>query len=300
MDSEGIDQVELFRSANRKRCQEYALVLQAMGIPAALVNEPGESVLIVHPSVAPRAADELSRYVDENDGWPPRDELYSNPEAGAYEAATYGLLALLLFFFQKSRALSFDWLREGRAQAGLIQEGEWWRAITALSLHGDLSHVLSNILFGALFSVLLSQVMGAGLAWSSIVFAGALGNYVNAWVQPIEHNSIGASTMVFGALGTLAAFQWRLRKRKSFNAARRFAPLMGGVLMLAFFGFGESTFDRRIDYVAHITGFLSGALIGFIHGTWTDPERISPRTQRLFLFGVPAAFAVAWVLALSS
>jgi rhomboid protease GluP len=55
---------------------------------------------------------------------------------------------------------SQDWWSAGAAQAGLIADGEWWRAVTALGLHADLSHLASNLAFGSLLGLLLAQILG--------------------------------------------------------------------------------------------------------------------------------------------
>ena len=42
-------------------------------------------------------------------------------------------------------------------------DGEWWRAVTALTLHGGLSHIAGNLVFGVMFAVLASHSLGVGL-----------------------------------------------------------------------------------------------------------------------------------------
>ena len=51
------------------------------------------------------------------------------------------------------RAFGRDWFAAGEAQAGLILDGEWERVVTALSLHADLGHLLSNLIAGSLFGL---------------------------------------------------------------------------------------------------------------------------------------------------
>ena len=110
--------------------------------------------------------------------------------------------------------------------------------------------------------------------------------------------SIGASTMVFGALGVLTAYQFAMRKRMQFNLARTIGPILGGVVLLSMMGFGESRAGKVIDYTAHLTGFATGALIGIVHGTWTDPAAVKKSTQLVFLVSVPVLFLVSWILAI--
>jgi hypothetical protein len=75
--------------------------------------------------------------------------------------------AVLLFFFaaQRRHALSIDWLAAGAANAGRIVDGEWWRTVTALALHIELGHLMSNLVFGMIISLLMAELLGSGLAW---------------------------------------------------------------------------------------------------------------------------------------
>ena len=156
-----------------------------------------------------------------------------------------------------------------------------------MTLHVDVGHLLSNVAFGALFGSLVGRILGGGVAWLVIVSAGAIGNLINAMVQDSAHSSIGASTAVFAALGVLVSHALRPRSAVHQKAFRRWSPLIGGVLLFATMGVG----DERTDVTAHMTGFLSGMLIG-----WAVCRLPSPVLASRVVQGLSGILAVALVL----
>src|SRR5690606_29038048 len=142
-----------------------------------------------------------------------------------------------------------------------IWGGEWWRAVTALTLHGDWAHLTGNTLGGLLFFGLVFRFLGHGLGWICILLAGTLGNLLNAWgYAGTGHNSIGASTAVFGGLGILIGFRLLRQFRLTGWAWPRhlWVPLAAGLILLGFLGAG----GERTDVLAHGWGFFAGAILG--------------------------------------
>ncbi len=186
-----------------------------------------------------------------------------------------------------------DWIELGNAHAEKILHGEWWRLITALTLHSGPLHLVSNIALGGIFMVHLCRLLGSGRAWFLVISAGALGNLLNALIQSPEHRSIGASTAVFGAVGLLAAIN-TLHFRK--NLWRRWLlPIAAALGLLALLGAsGENT-----DIGAHLFGFISGIGLGLL------PEFFTPRLKqsrkqidRSLIFVSIGLVLIAWWLAL--
>jgi len=94
---------------------------------------------------------------------------------------------------------------------------------------------------------------------------------------------VGASTAVFGALGSLAALP---RHRR-----RPWIPLGAGLALLAFLGT-----SKRADFAGHLFGFVAGVLLGA--GVSLLPP-LRSRAAQLALAALSAsAPLVAWVLAL--
>ncbi len=202
----------LHRSRSREPCLEYALVLRAVDIDCEIHRLESEFALVVHPENAGRAREQLESYMDENQPGPPRFDPRGKVSDGLICAFLYGSTILCVHFLQRYRTFSLDWWEAGKSHAGLIQQGEWWRTLTALSLHADPVHLIGNLVFGVLFGFLAGQRLGWGLAWSGMLLAGALGNALNAFIQAPGHISIGASTAVFAVLGILAAYLWKQRQ----------------------------------------------------------------------------------------
>lgn len=124
----------------------------------------------------------------------------------------------------------------------------------------------------------------------------ALGNYINAWVQPATHSSIGASTAVFAALGVLVSHSlhhWGDDDRH--KRLKRWSPLIGGVVLLGLTGVG----GERTDVAAHVTGFVAGMLMGWVGCRLPDRWLASTVVQQLA--GVTAVVIVttAWVVAVA-
>src|SRR4029434_3541962 len=115
----------------------------------------------------------------------------------------------VVFVCVRDNTLSLDWFGAGRLQAGGVVGGEWWRAVTALTVHVEIDHLLGNLAFGAFFGYFAGRYLGVGVGWLAIVVAAALANGFDALLQPSAHRSIGASTAVFAALGMLTAYTWR-------------------------------------------------------------------------------------------
>jgi membrane associated rhomboid family serine protease len=179
--------------------------------------------------------------------------------------ATLSVLFLLATFHNITRLdviLSghspVDWFTVGSADAEKIANGQWWRAVTALTLHADVAHLAGNLAIGGAIVILLCREVGAGLAWSLILGSGILGNLMNASLHSSGHISVGASTAVFGAVGILAATSV-VRHRHQLQ--RRWPlPVAAGLALLAVLG----TAGEHTDLGAHLFGFLWGIVLGAV------------------------------------
>jgi membrane associated rhomboid family serine protease len=214
--------------------------------------------------------------------------------AGLEGALVYCAVLFFLYGAPRRQAFSWDWWSAGAAQAGLIVDGEWWRTMTALGLHVDIGHLASNLAFGSGLGLLLTQLLGTGLAWLAILLAGAFGNALCALLEPATHTAVGASTAVFGALGILAALAWRRQVAIWRLRLRRWLPFAAGLMLLAYLGVG----GERTDVVGHFAGFVAGAALG-APLAFKAPGRLQgARAQWACGTAAFAPFALAWLLAL--
>lgn len=284
--------VSLVGPRAHKRCAEYALVLESVGIWCHV--QPGDtgSHLLVRAEDLDRAREQLRLYSQEN---PVRNRRFKS-RFGVHEGLTcaclYGLTILLISILEQRQVFALDWWQAGMSHAGLIREGEWWRAMTALGLHADSVHLISNLAFGLVFGFLAGELLGWGLAWSGMLLAGMLGNTLNAFVQAPNHMSIGASTAVFATLGILAAYTWKRRQTQ----INRWVPLGAGVALLFFLGLrGEKT-----DIFAHIAGFMSGCFFGLVFGLLEGRALLAAWHRHSLGVVTSLFFVFAWTLAFLS
>ncbi len=274
-----------------------ALVLASRGIPHRWQAEPQRIEVPEHQLSA--ACRELDLYSAENRNWPPvvpaavprTDNTYTTLTVLALLALFHALVHGGLATFGLPTA---DWLGGGSAAAGRILAGEWWRPITALTLHVDTLHLLSNLLLGAPLVVGLCRRLGSGLGWSLVLASGALGNLTNALLQNQQHLSIGFSTALFGTLGLLAALgllQGRLGRIRRWTL-----PLAAALALLGLLGTGKG----NVDVEAHLFGFFWGILLGLAAGG--DIERRgapSATIRRLLGAGAALMTLAAWWVALA-
>ena len=195
----------------------------------------------------------------------------------------------------RQHALGFDWLGVGRVEAGSMVGGEWWRAVTALTIHLDADHLLGNVAFGSFFAYFVSRYLGGGLGWLAILTAGTFGNMLNGMVQAAEHRSIGASTAVFAALALLTANTWKRGFWKNTPLRTRIAPIVAGLGLLAFTGTG----GENTDIGAHLTGFVAGFCLGLVLARYPVPRSWSTQFAAGLLACALVVSAWAWGFAAS-
>ena len=273
--------------------EQHALVLIAMSIRCLIIRKPWGIGLMVATPDAERAEYQLQEYAAENRPPPPHIQRFSISQV-VDGALVFSAIIVLIQAAAEAHLFGLEWLSAGAADAVAIKSGEWWRAFTALGLHGDLGHLLSNVAFGAFFGIVLCQILGAGLGWLAILMSGGLGNIVSAMFHSGSHSAIGASTAVFGALGLVAGLTWQ-QQRFFRTGLRRYAPLAAGLMLLAFLGIG----GERTDIGGHIAGFGAGIALAIpLH---LVRERLPDDIRSQFRYGAAAIliFALAWILALN-
>ena len=288
--------VTVYRSPRRRPCYERALVLLAVGIAGVVVPTYGEFLLQVDARDAPDAVRQISQYEAENRAPPPPP-----PPPRLYAYAWVGCLLYAVTLVGVASAVSAGVVRLDAFDLGVldcarVQAGQWWRAWTALTLHLDAPHLVANLGAGIWFGWLAGRQIGAGLAWLLTVSGGALANLVEGLSGPPEHSAVGASTAVFAALGAMSAYSWRERWHVRQRWARRWGPLIAGVVLLGWTGSsGEGT-----DLVGHVAGFVAGALLGAA-AAQPHLRRVLDRVpQWLAGLAALAQLAVAWAFALWS
>ncbi len=79
----------------------------------------------------------------------------------------------------------------------VFAEQEYWRLITAVAVHADLRHFLSNIIFFTFFAYLLYGYFGFWMYPVSIAALGALVNYCSLLTYQGNIQLVGASGVVY-------------------------------------------------------------------------------------------------------
>ena len=153
-----------------------------------------------------------------------------------------------------------------------LQAGEWRTVFTAIFLHGNWAHALSNAAMALAFATPLARYLGEEPRGAFAFFAfyllcGALGNLGFAAVHPASQAAIvGASGAISGLMGAVA----RLIGGRGQLGALTSPPVVGmGLallivsLLIALLGgaWVPGTGGAGIAWEAHLAGFLAGALL---------------------------------------
>jgi membrane associated rhomboid family serine protease len=144
------------------------------------------------------------------------------------------------------------------------------RLFTALFLHGDIEHLLLNMVFLWAFGYLTSQLLGQWRALAVFVFCGVCGNIAQISLNPESPIPIiGASGAVCGFEGVYfgLALRWQLPWPDVWPLAHPIPPLQLGAFALV--GFLVDVYflanqGQRIAYGAHAGGFVSGVAIAAV------------------------------------
>jgi len=140
-----------------------------------------------------------------------------------------------------------------------VLKGEWWRLLSAMFLHGGMTHLLMNM-----FSL---YIVGRGVEMyfdtksylSIYFFSGIIGGLVSLYMHPVAVG-VGASGAIFGVFGALAGFFLAHRDRIASHSKAFMKDF--GVIIAINLVIGLSI--PSIDVSAHIGGLVVGFIGGFV------------------------------------
>ncbi|CBI36302.3 unnamed protein product, partial [Vitis vinifera] len=139
----------------------------------------------------------------------------------------------------------------------VVQEGEEWRLVSCIWLHAGAIHLIANMLSLLFIGVKLEQEFGFLRIGLLYVISGFGGSLLSA-LHLQKSISVGASGALFGLLGAMLSelfMNWTIYA----NKCAALMTLMFVVVLNLAVGFLP-----HVDSSAHIGGFLSGFLLGFI------------------------------------
>ena len=292
--SETIDYF-IIQTSTRKETKELELLLLARSIPFTLQNQYWRKVFFIPIQFKETAQKELLAFADENRNWPPPAPKAVNPGFRFSFLVLFGVVCLAVFHWNISRVDPMaSWLESGKFLADRVLNGEWWRLITANTLHVDDAHLISNFFGLLLFVSGVNYYLGPGFSWFMVLLSAALGNYFNALLYQIGHPSIGASTAVFGAVGLIATFGIRTYYHRREIRGRIVFPLVAGLGLFAMLGTNPES-----DVTAHLFGFAAGILVGMPLLPLIGSKLLLRKSfQILMLCGFGFVLFQSWVLAL--
>lgn len=159
----------------------------------------------------------------------------------------------------------------------LIVEGDWWRLVNPIFLHGSLLHIAMNGYALATLGPFLEGEVGGKRFLVVFILTGIASFLLSAWWKPTTP-SLGASGAIYGLIGYGIVFGRRLGTTRWRGVADQLMQwaLFGVVMLLV----------PNIDHAAHLGGLIAGALLGLVVG---GHAIASPARERLWTIAATVA-----------
>ena len=137
---------------------------------------------------------------------------------------------------------------------GLILEGEWWRIITSMFLHGGFMHILFNMFSLFLFGPELEKIAGKTRFLAIYFLSGIGGGLATLLTQNMLYATVGASGALFGIFGAFGAILFRYRHSMP-QLRQVILPIIVISVILTFL-------QSNVNATSHIGGLATGFVIG--------------------------------------
>lgn len=172
----------------------------------------------------------------------------------AYTLITINVLVFLMG--ELDPVLRSRLIREGALLPSLVSEGEWWRAITAVFLHGGFTHILFNMWALYVFGPSLEHRYGSA-PFAALYLACGIGGSALYQVVGRGGYAVGASGAIFGLMGALLAASYRQRYTPAGRAVfSQLLVLLGINLAIPFM-------VPNVAWEAHLGGLVAGLVVTF-------------------------------------
>ncbi len=261
---------------SKQQALDWSLVLVSQGIQSTIESDPEKEGwrLIVDSHESQQAIRALRQYKLENTAPIWRRKVPWTGLMFDWRSVACLLLLVVIFVLSETR---YSYLRPaGWMDNQAVWSGQWWRPFTAVTLHRDIPHLVSNLTAGILLLGLAMGSFGSGIGLLAAFLAGVAGNLAGMFLYTGAHRSLGASGMIFGALGLLTGQMAGLLHDGLTGRQLAFRGLASGFLLLVLLGV-----DPESDVIAHVGGFLAGGLFGGLLSRWAHRLIENPLANRL-------------------
>ncbi len=148
----------------------------------------------------------------------------------------------------------------------ILGEGQYWRLLSAMFLHGDALHLLMNLI--ALFQLgSLYELMFGTKRFTIIYFVtGIIASLTSMFIS--GGPSVGASGAVFGIMG---AFIFSIRRSPRWRHERAAKGIVSQLIFWVVANIAIALKVPQIDLAAHMGGLVAGLILGAV---W--PHRVPP------------------------
>lgn len=177
---------------------------------------------------------------------------------------TYVLMGACIFFFGLQKLstyltgydLPYIW---GGKVNGLILQGQIWRLLTPILLHGSILHIAFNMYALYAFGPGLERYYGHWRYLLLYLLGGYCGNVLSFLLSP--NPSIGASTAIFGLVAAEIIFIYRNRILFGARAKSMLINLAVVVVVNLLLGL-----QPGIDNWGHLGGLVGGFIFAWVAG----------------------------------
>lgn len=150
----------------------------------------------------------------------------------------------------------------------LIIQGQLWRLITPVFLHGSILHIGFNMYALYALGSGMERFYGRQRFLALYLLAGFAGNVASFMFS--EAPSLGASTAIFGLLAAQGVFLYQNKELFGSGARREITNVVMIALINLFIGLSPG-----IDNWGHLGGLLGGALFAWFAGPYYQQTGLS-------------------------
>ncbi len=151
-----------------------------------------------------------------------------------------------------------DWALQGLA----VSDGDWWRLVTAMFLHGSMLHLAFNMLALFWLGTIVEQALGTPRFLLVYFVSGLAGSAGALWFSSAFAVTVGASGAIFGLIGALLILEYLST-----------GSLMGQAMVLILVNLALTFAVPNISIGGHLGGLAGGIIATYALMRYPTPPR---------------------------